>query len=121
LRDGEWFATGDIARADEEGFYYLLGRTKAVINVGGMKFFPEEVENLLCSHPGVSDARVMGRVHPTFGSVPVAEIVPTGNPQVSASELTMLCKKQLARYKIPVEMLFVDAIPKTPSGKTLRR
>jgi len=121
LRNGEWFATGDIARADEEGFYYLLGRTKAVINVGGMKFFPEEVENLLCSHPGVSDARVMGRVHPTFGSVPVAEIVPTGNPQVSASELTMLCKKQLARYKIPVEMLFVDAIPKTPSGKTLRR
>lgn len=121
LREGEWFGTGDIASADADGYYYLLGRTKAVINVAGMKFFPEEVEELLCTHPGVSDARVMGQIHPTFGSVPIAEVVLSGKHQVSASELTMLCRKQLARYKTPVEIRFVDDIPKTPSGKTLRR
>lgn len=121
LKDGEWFSTGDIASADTEGCYFLQGRTKTVINVGGMKFFPEEVESLLCSHPGISDARVMGRSHPTFGCIPVAEVVASEHPKVSPLQLTLLCKKQLARHKIPVEFCFVEKIPRTPSGKIMRR
>ena len=119
--EGGWFSTGDIAIADEQGYSYLKGRTHTVINVGGMKFFPEEVENLLCSQPGITDARVMGRDHPTYGCVPVAEVIGSGDPKVSPLQLSMLCRKHLARYKIPVEMRFVESIPRTPSGKIIRR
>jgi long-chain acyl-CoA synthetase len=118
---GGWFSTGDIAIADDEGYYYLQGRTHTVINVGGMKFFPEEVEKLLCSQPGITDARVMGRDHPTYGCVPVAEVIGSGDPKVSPLQLSMLCRKNLARYKIPVEIRFVESIPKTVSGKIIRR
>ena len=118
---GGWFSTGDIARADEEGYYYLQGRTHTVINVGGMKFFPEEVETLLCSQPGIADARIMGQDHPTYGCVPVAEVVASGEPPILPREITAFCRKNLARYKIPVEIRFVDRIPRTPSGKIIRR
>jgi long-chain acyl-CoA synthetase len=86
-----------------------------------MKFFPEEVEKLLCSQPGITDARVMGRDHPTYGCVPVAEVICSGDPKVSPLQLSMLCRKNLARYKIPVEIQFVESIPKTVSGKIIRR
>ncbi|MEI6377886.1 MAG: class I adenylate-forming enzyme family protein, partial [bacterium] len=113
LQEGVWFATGDIARMDVEGFYYLQGRTKPVINVGGMKFFPEEVEELLCSHPGVADARVKSISHPTFGSIPVAEVVASEISKPTIVELNIFCRKQLARYKVPAQILFVDSIART--------
>lgn len=115
-----WFSTGDIAVADAQGFITILGRSKSVINVGGMKFFPEEVESVLCSHPGVAEARVLGITHPIFGSVPVAEVVTSLDAEVAPGELASLCRKQLARYKLPVEIRFVESIPKTPSGKISR-
>ena len=116
-----WFSTGDIAIRDDEGYYYLQGRTHSVINVGGMKFFPEEVESVLCSQVGITDARVMGRDHPTYGCVPVAEVVGSGDPKVSPLQLSLLCRKHLTRYKIPIEIRFVESIPRTPSGKIIRR
>ena len=119
--DGGWFATGDIAFVDTEGFYYLKGRTKTVISVGGMKFFPEEVEDVLIAHPGVSEARVLAREHPTFGSVSEAEIVVSGDVPVSDAELLKLCKNQLARYKIPSRIVFMEKIPRTASGKIQRQ
>lgn len=118
-QDG-WFCTGDIAKLDADGFVYLLGRSSAVINVGGMKFFPEEVEALLCSHPGVREARVLGIPHPSFGVVPVAEVVKSGDPDVSTPELASFCRKRLARYKLPVEFRYLDRIPKTATGKLKR-
>ena len=118
LLDGEWFSSGDLASVDEDGYYYLQGRTKAVINIGGMKFFPEEVENLLCSHPRVTEARVSCRQHAHFGSISMAEVVASN---VTSAELLGHCRRNLARYKIPAEIVFVDSIPKTPSGKILRR
>ena len=75
LDEKGWFATGDIASIDTEGRVVLIGRSKAVIGVGGMKFFPEEVEAVLNSHPAVERSRVLGRPHPDFGMVPVAEVV----------------------------------------------
>jgi long-chain acyl-CoA synthetase len=119
--DGGWFSTGDIAYADDEGHHHLKGRTKSVISVGGMKFFPEEVEEVLITHPGVSEARVMAREHPTFGAVPEAEIVPSQVASVTDGELLKLCKNHLARYKIPSRFIFVEKIPKTASGKIQRR
>jgi long-chain acyl-CoA synthetase len=120
-RDGGWFETGDIACRDQEGYYYLKGRTKTVISVGGMKFFPEEVEDVLITHPGISEARVVAREHPTFGSFSEAEIVVSGKAPVSDSELLKLCKNQLARYKIPARIVFVEKIPRTASGKIQRQ
>ena len=117
-----WFCTGDIACVDKEGFLFLQGRTVSQINVGGLKFFPEEVESLLCSHDGVSKARVFGREHSIFGMLPIAEIVrvhDTDEP-VSALQLTSLCKKELAKYKVPVEIRFVESIPQTSTGKIKR-
>jgi long-chain acyl-CoA synthetase len=119
--EGGWFSTGDIALADPQGYYYLQGRTHTVINVAGMKFFPEEVESFLCSQAGITDARVMGREHPTYGCVPIAEVVASGDPRISPLQLTSLCRKNLARYKIPMEIHFVEVIPRTPSGKIIRK
>jgi acyl-coenzyme A synthetase/AMP-(fatty) acid ligase len=120
LRDG-WFPTGDIARADSDGCLYLVGRNKSVISVGGMKFFPEEVESVLCQHPLIAEARVFGRAHPTFGMVPAAEVVAVQNEQApTVREIVSFCGKQIARYKIPVEILFVQAIARTANGKIKR-
>ena len=117
LQDG-WFRTGDLARRDAEGAVWLLGRRHSVINVGGMKCFPEEIEACLQSHPGVCEARVAGMPHPGFGQVPAAEIVardPAAPP--SLRELGEHCRAQLSAHKVPVRFLLVEALAKTASGK----
>ena len=119
LVQGRWFCTGDLARLDEGGCLYLVGRTKSVINIAGMKCFPEEVEAVLLTHPGVRAARVTGEGHPQFGAVPVADIV-AANPPPSVENLVEHCRNALARYKIPVEFRFVHKLPKTASGKIRR-
>jgi long-chain acyl-CoA synthetase len=120
LPDG-WFKTGDLARIDAEGAVFLAGRSHSVINVGGMKCFPEEVEAVLDAHPGVRRSRVVALTHPTFGNVPVAEIVPrdAGAPP-KISELVAQCRGRLSSYKLPVKFTFVESIPTTPSGKIQR-
>ena len=121
LEDG-WFRTGDQARRDADGAIFLSGRSKSVINVGGMKCFPEEIEATLNEHAAVKESRVFGLPHPTFGSVPVAEIVPA-DPAAppKMSELAGYCRQRLSNYKIPVKYTFVSELPKTPSGKILRQ
>ena len=119
LKEGRWFCTGDLARLDEAGCLYHTGRTKTVINVAGMKCFPEEVEAVLQSHPGVRAVCVSGRVHPQFGAVPVAEIIPA-EPPPSIASLQEHCRASLARYKVPVEFRFVHDFARTPSGKIRR-
>ncbi len=115
-----WLRTGDLAMVDREGILRLQGRLKTVINVGGMKCFPEEIESALETHPGVREARVFGREHVRFGSVPVAEIVPTCDEPPPVSQLVAHLRELLAAYKIPVEFHFVHALPRTPSGKIAR-
>jgi len=116
-----WFATGDIATIDHNGFVTLRGRLRSMINVGGMKFFPEEVESILTSHPAISGARLIGRAHPDFGMVPVAEVtVAHGSTAPRVSELLALCRRELSRYKTPAEISIVDKIPLTPTGKVRR-
>jgi long-chain acyl-CoA synthetase len=120
LEDG-WFRTGDLARIDDDGDIHLLGRSHSVINVGGLKCFPEEIEAVLCEVPGVAAARVSGRENARFGAVPVAEIEasdPAQPPKISA--LAAHCREALARYKVPVEFRFVERVPRTASGKIQR-
>lgn len=120
LRDG-WFATGDLCERDADGDLFLVGRRQSVINVAGLKCFPEEIEAVLGAHPGVAAVRVSGRPHPRVGAVPVAEIVahdPARPPAVA--ELVAHCRGALARYKVPLDFRFVDALPLTPSGKVRR-
>ena len=120
LRDG-WFATGDIAEMDEDGCLYLRGRVRSVVNVGGLKCFPEEVEAVLCSHPGVKAARVSGRAHPALGAMPSAEIIPQNAEEPPTMiELRKLCQERLSAYKVPLFYTFVSELPLTPSGKLLR-
>jgi len=120
LRDG-WFATGDIAEMDEDGCLYLRGRVRSVVNVGGLKCFPEEVEAVLCSHPGVKAARVSGRAHPALGAMPSAEIIPQNAEEPPTMiELRKLCQERLSAYKVPLFYTFVSELPMTPSGKLLR-
>lgn len=118
LFDG-WFRTGDYAKADKDGAVTLCGRSSSVINVGGMKCFPEEVEAVLNAHPAVRESRVIGMPHPTFGGVPMAEIVPMGEAP-RALELSSWCRARLSSYKCPIKFTFVEAISKTASGKIQR-
>lgn len=118
LVDG-WFRTGDLARADDDGDIFLLGRSHSVINVGGLKCFPEEIEAVLCELPGVAAARVVGREHPRFGAVPVAEIEAEGTPP-TVGVMASHCRRALAGYKVPVSFQVVERIPRTASGKIQR-
>jgi long-chain acyl-CoA synthetase len=121
ILNGGWFRTGDLGRIDADGAVFLAGRSHSVINVGGMKCFPEEVEAVLDAHPGVQRSRVVALAHPTFGNVPVAEIVPrdAGQPP-KISELVAQCRGRLSNYKLPMKFQFVESIPLTPSGKVQR-
>ena len=120
LQNG-WLATGDIADCDADGCYFLRGRTRTVINVGGLKCFPEEVEGVLKLHPAVAGVRVYGRPHPGLGAASVAEIVASNEAQLpTVLELRKHCQQHLAAYKIPIGFQFVSSLPLTSSGKILR-
>jgi len=120
LEDG-WFASGDLVRIDEEGHLFLMGRKKSVINVAGMKVFPEEVERVLNEHPAVSRSRVIGREHAQMGQVPIAEIIPV-DPALPPKpiELQRHCRALLSAYKVPMQFKLVESLPITASGKLKR-
>lgn len=121
ILEGGWFRTGDLARIDEDGDVHLLGRSHSVINVAGLKCFPEEIEAVLNEVPEVRRTRVLGKPNARFGAVPIAEIVPRdpeNPPKISA--LVAHCRGALARYKVPVEFRLVESVPLTPSGKIQR-
>jgi len=117
-RDG-WFLTGDIGRLDQGGALHLEGRKKAVIFVAGLKFFPEEVEGCINQFPGAKESRVFGLAHPRLGEVPCAEVVL--DAAADLDELKAHCARLLAPYKVPLDFVVVDAVPRTPGGKVLRR
>lgn len=119
--DNGWFATGDLACQDADGDVFLRGRRKSVINFGGMKFFPEEVEAVLNAHPAVRESRVNGEAHERWGMVAVAEIVPRDAEQPpTGAALGRHCREQLAGYKVPVRFRVVAELPRTASGKLKR-
>ncbi len=115
------FRTGDQGYFDADGDLHLAGRRANRINLAGMKFFCEEVEAVLESHPGVRRSRVSARAHPHLGDIPVAEFEPV-DPALppSAAELTAFCRERLPAYKVPRRFEPVECIPTTASGKVVR-
>lgn len=121
MDEQDWFATGDLATRDSDGFVFLRGRRNAVINFGGMKFFPEDVEAVLNEHPAVLESRVHGEPHERWGAVAIAEIVALDPAHPPASPvLARHCRERLAAYKIPARFVSVPAIAKTANGKIRR-
>jgi len=115
-----WFATGDLAEADAAGRVFIRGRKKSVINVSGMKVFPEEVENILQQHPTVAACRVFGVAHPVLGTVAAAEVILREGAAMNARELIDWCRKSLSPYKVPARVQQVESLALTASGKIRR-
>ncbi|MFI8437326.1 type I polyketide synthase [Streptomyces sp. NPDC079020] len=121
LSDG-WFRTGDLARIDASGGLAITGRASDLIIRGGVNIHPAEVEAVLLRLPGVADAAVAGRPHPLFGEVPVGYLVPApGGGVLDRGHVLAACRAELSAVKVPVELFEVAELPRTPSGKTLRR
>lgn len=117
LRGGFWYS-GDIGYLDDEGYLYIVDRKKAMINVSGFKCWPREVEEVMFTHPKVSDVVVVGKPDPVKGEVPVAFVSLKPGEKADADELREYLKDKLAKYKIPVDYIFLEYIPKTAQGKT---
>ncbi len=117
-REG-WFHTGDSARRDEDGFFFIAGRKKDMFISGAVNVYPAEVEGELLLHPGVQDVAVVGKPDATWGEVGVAFVVARGTPP-TGEELAAFLSTRLAKYKIPKEFIFVDALPRTPYGKVVK-
>lgn len=115
-----WFATGDLAEMDAAGRVFIRGRKKSVINVSGMKVFPEEVEAVIEKHASVARCRVQGLHHEVLGTVPVADVVLKPGATLDTRALILWCRKFLSAYKVPVKLRQVEALELTASGK-LRR
>lgn len=118
--DKGWLKTGDIARMDEKGFFFIVDRKKDMILVSGFNVFPNEVENTIAAHPKVLEVAVIGVPHKTAGEVVKAFIIAKDN-SLTQRELAVFCREQLASYKVPRIFEFRDSLPKTIVGKILRR
>lgn len=120
LRDG-WLFTGDIARMDEEGYFYIEDRKKDLIIAGGYNIYPREVEEVLMTHPAVVEVAVAGVTDPKRGETVKAWVVKKENDPTSAEEIITWSKDHLAKYKYPRVIEFRDELPKTSVGKVLKR
>jgi len=116
-----WLHTGDIGYYDEEGYIYVVDRKKDMIISGGENVYPREIEEVLYQHPAVMEAAVIGIPDDYWVEKVHAVITTKKGQKVTAEELVAFCKKSLAGYKVPKSMEFVDALPKNPAGKILKR
>jgi long-chain acyl-CoA synthetase len=120
MRDG-WFHTGDMAQVDEDGYYFIVDRKKDMIIRGGYNVYPREVEEVLYEHPAVREAAVVGVPHSELGEEIGAAIALKEGAKADAEELQAFVKEQVAAYKYPRRIWFVDELPKGPTGKILKR
>ena len=116
--DDGWFYTGDLGFADEDGYLSFAGRAKEVINRGGSKIYPKEIEDLLTGHPAIADAAVVGMPDERLGERVCAYIVPAGDETISTEELrSYLSDQKVMKYKFPEHLVQLDELPMTPTGK----
>ena len=120
IPDG-WFRTGDLARQDEDGYYFIVDRKKDLIIRGGYNVYPREVEEVLYEHPAVAEAAVVGVPHPTHGEEVGAAVVLKPGAEATPAELQAFCRERVAAYKYPRHVWLEAALPKTATGKLLRR
>lgn len=119
ITDDGWFRTGDMGRLDADGFLWIDGRVSDMINRGGLKVFPAEVEEVLRLSPAIAECAVVGIADDRLGEVPWAFVVPRPGVTVDDSELNALCRQHLAPYKVPVRFARLDALPRNDIGKVL--
>jgi fatty-acyl-CoA synthase len=120
VRNG-WFHTGDIGTLDKDGFLYIMDRKKDMIISGGENIASPEVERVLYEIPGILEAAVVGIPHPKWQQVPKAYVVIKPGEYVDKEQIIAYCGTKLAKFKIPKEVEFIDALPRNPSGKVLKR
>ena len=116
LHEG-WYRTGDIGRRDADGYFWVHDRKKNLIISGGENVYPAEVERVLLEHPEVAECGVIGRPDPRWDEVPVAYVIRRMGCLVDAEGLRAHVEIQLARFKVPREIVFVDDLPRTALGK----
>jgi long-chain acyl-CoA synthetase len=118
---GGWFHSGDMARVDEEGYFYIVDRKKDLIIRGGYNVYPREVEEVLYEHPRIREAAVIGVPHDQWGEEIGAAVVPHEGEQLDPEEVSAYVKERIAAYKYPRLVWFLDELPKGPTGKILKR
>jgi long-chain acyl-CoA synthetase len=120
VRDG-WLYTGDIARMDEEGYFYILDIKKDMIIAGGFNIYPKDIDQVLAEHPKVAEAIAVGIPDRYRGETVKAVVVLKPGQSASEEEILDFCRKNLAKYKVPTQVEFRQALPKSTSRKILRR
>lgn len=120
IRNG-WLYSGDIGMTDDDGYFYIVDRVKDMINSAGFKIWPREVEEVLFKHPAVMECAVVGVPDNVYGERVKAFVILKEGQKASAEELISFCKEKIASYKAPKEIEFVKEIPKSPTGKILKR
>ena len=118
---GGWLHTGDLGFLDNEGYLYVLDRRDDLIITGGENVYPAEVEAVLREYPAIEDAGVIGLPDPDWGEVVAAAVVARPGARVGEAEVKAFCQTRLARFKVPARLWVVDALPRSPGGKVLRR
>jgi fatty-acyl-CoA synthase len=117
---GPWFCTGDMARMDKDGFYYIIGRYKDMIKSGGENIYAAEVEAVFREHPAVADAALIGKPHETWGEVGLMIVVLKEGQAAIEDELKAFCGEHLARFKIPKQVVFAKELPYSSYGKVIK-
>jgi long-chain acyl-CoA synthetase len=120
VNENGWYKSGDLARLDNEGSVYMIGRKKDVIISGGYKIYPWEVEELLLSHPEISEAMVVGKADKNLGEIVIGYIIPKSDTFVTPGNIIDFCQERLAKYKCPREIIIKSSFPRTPSGKIIK-
>jgi long-chain acyl-CoA synthetase len=118
---GGWLHSGDTGYMDDEGFVFIVDRVKDMINVAGLKIWPAEIEQFLYTHPAIQELAVYGVPHPEKGENVKAAVVLKEKASITAEELISFCKNNLANYKVPAAVKFVKELPKSATGKILKR
>jgi long-chain acyl-CoA synthetase len=120
IKDG-WFATGDMAKVDEDGYYFIVDRKKELIIRGGYNVYPREVEEVLYEHPAIREVAVVGIPHDEWGEEVGAAVALKDGETADEDELIAFAREHVASYKYPRRIWFVDDLPKGPTGKILKR
>ncbi len=116
-----WLRTGDAGYVDADGYFYVHDRVKDMIVSGGENVYPAELENALMAHPGVADVAVIGVPSERWGETPLAMVVRAPGSEVTEAELIAFCRERLAGFKVPSGVVWLDALPRNPSGKVLKK
>ena len=121
IDDDGWFRSGDAGYLDDDGYLYIHDRVKDMIVSGGENVYPAEVENVLMKHPGIADVAVIGVPHEKWGETAKAIVVRAPGTEATPEEIIAFSREQLAKFKCPTSVDFVDVLPRNPSGKVLKK